>query len=98
MYLRNLKKSNFVFRIVCSINTDLQILSHFSNQVAKSINCDSSIVIATHPHSRKIFEQLGMDTIKYVDYKYVVVEGKRPYFNANYNNSKGISSHYMKLK
>ena len=56
--------------------------------------CTGTMVIASNNHSRKIFDRLGMDVMKEMNWEDIEIEGKRPFTGTK---SKSISSHYMKI-
>ena len=55
----------------------------FLFQIAKSISCRCVTVMATNPYSRKIFDEMGFQTLRMIDWKNFVEDfrnGQTPIF------------------
>ena len=63
-------------------------------KVAKKANCDIATVLASSNYSRKIFNNLGMDTFAKMDWNEMVYEGKVAFKNVD---SDFITTHCIKL-
>ncbi len=61
-------------------------------KAAKAAGCDGALVVASHDHSRKIFDKFGMTQIASMDWKDFVIES---YFdNVEFER---VTSHFIKF-
>ena len=61
----------------------------------RKAGCDSAVVCATSPYSRRIFEKMGMELMSELPYKDIEIQGEFPYKDIVFHS---ISSHRMKIK
>ena len=68
-----------------------------SLEVAKTVGCEGAYVTATNGVARKIFNKIGMNEVRSLEWDNIAFQGELPCRGKDFGSNK-ISSHFLLLK